>query len=285
MKRWLRKSLALGASLLVLSQSAGASQRRHNEEHQDKSASQSAQGQSQEHIYAPPLAFYGSIRDALDAIAKEIATGSEREHADHEDWSTPSFWINAGLVAVGFGYTVFALLQWLAIRKQYRTIMDAERPLIILRDLQLFELTDQIETLTGTRIVYEMRNPGRGIAFIEEITARLAIFDGSPINMKVPSVPDYSECMTVKPQFVIAAGDKQQFFTNLRGVLDSNTVKAVTRHKSTLVLYGFLKYSDVHKRCHKHGFGIVYFAKGMVSEREWWNHNIAPQSYRYDKDC
>jgi hypothetical protein len=116
-----RSALALLSLLLLAAMSLPIqSQETGGDEHQEASAEQSEPAQQQQ-VQAAIAALREAQTALLEtgrAIRAQAETQAEQERARREGWDSPSVIVQIGLLLVGAAYTLFALLQWSAIRRQ-----------------------------------------------------------------------------------------------------------------------------------------------------------------------
>ena len=137
-------ALALLSLLLVAATPSGDPRTNEHQKATDKQPNTIQQQQVETGAEIERLAI--TIRDAeirlleaVTGIRKQAEADTKQRHADAISWNSPSVWINGGLLVVGVFYTIFACLQWRAIRKQARianqTLDLQHRPLLHVRNV------------------------------------------------------------------------------------------------------------------------------------------------------
>jgi hypothetical protein len=62
--------------------------------------------------------FETELLETLRAMADQQKAANEQNNAGNKSWDSPSMLVQIGLFVVGAGYTIFAALQWSAIKRQ-----------------------------------------------------------------------------------------------------------------------------------------------------------------------
>jgi hypothetical protein len=135
----------LSLSLLIVGiATAATSQKPRPNQHKTSTTEQNQRAQNQE-PQVPVSTLQSSeaaLREALSTIKKQAEATKEQADAEHEHWYSPSVLVQWFLVAVGVAYSVFAALQWSAIREQSEIARDAadaaksERPYLFVEQPQ-----------------------------------------------------------------------------------------------------------------------------------------------------
>jgi hypothetical protein len=127
-KLWLMLTLTvLGLLLSGANGSAALKDKRHNHNHKRESTQQRDPSNDQQIIIPPSPAYQAAILETLRAILDADIARNKQEHADREDWNTPTFWISVVLAFIGAAYTFFAGWQLLIIRHQTRLLTLSTR--------------------------------------------------------------------------------------------------------------------------------------------------------------
>jgi hypothetical protein len=134
--------LALCAALLLLNLASGdaASQNPRSDQSKKAATGQSNLAQHQQAQVIPLSTFQSeqaALLEELRAIKAQTEAQRQQAQAEHETYSSPSVRVQIGLLAIGVLYTIFACLQWSAIKEQAnianRAIEQTFRPRIKLR--------------------------------------------------------------------------------------------------------------------------------------------------------
>ncbi len=196
--------IALALFLNAASDGTAASNKR-PEKHRENPSAQAKTVQQQPQV---PLSALRSSQAALleavrtikvQAEAQREHERAEREHerAENEGLLSPSR-VQKGLLAVGVFYTIFAALQWAAIRRQVELVRDIEAPyLSILIEPHGFPPVRQPSK--PIYVDYWFQNDGRTPALIQEIGAEIALVP------TLPAKPTYSK-QSSYPTSVVAIG-------------------------------------------------------------------------------
>lgn len=251
----------------------GASNQSRNQSNQAKSYKQEKRTDNQQAISS---AFAAAILEALRAEVREDVAKREQDHADHEDWSTPSFWLDFGLTAllvlVGTVYTIAALRQLHAIHVQSeiakttadaamknaevaRLALSGNRPYLLTiyseldttgeplsaKDAQRLERTAKSIHIHHASIRF--KNFGEGPAIINAVVGHLRL---QRIEDDFPKPHDFNECitMTTEGADVITSQRSCEFSLKVDRELTDEEIRRMWTTPD-FIFYGFVCYEDV----------------------------------------
>lgn len=178
------------------------------------------------------------------------APGNPEEGGTWKDSVWPPSWSNWAIFLVTAAYTIFAGLQWQAIRDQGRASLDTtralERPWIV-PVINQSEVTNAIVAALSDKaggppwpidVRLSVRNDGRSTAIVFAMSASVDL-----LPMKLPDTPPREEFGEFPP--VPLAQAQQAFNLSEPGSLDLAAAQEIVAGKSQLVFYCAIKYRDV----------------------------------------
>jgi hypothetical protein len=154
--------------LMVGIATAATSQKPRPNQHKASTTEQNQRAQNQE-PQVPVSTLQSSeaaLREALSTIKKEAEATKEQADAEHEHWYSPSVLVQWFLVAVGVAYSVFAALQWSAIREQSEIARDvaeaakSERPYLFVERPRMVKTYNAYSDAARIFSVYGLRCVG-----------------------------------------------------------------------------------------------------------------------------
>lgn len=192
--RWWGRFLPLVLLTLAVLLSAGngraaSNQARPNERKKPAAEKAASTANQEEQV---PLSLLRSEQaaflKAIGAAEAQAEAEAKKNHPQYEPWNAPSTLIQIGLLIVGVFYTIFACLQWAAIRRQVVIIQSIEAPY-----LSLIIEPHGFPPLRGVSpsvyVDYWFKNDGRTAASIQEICADITLVSD------LPKIPVYNEKM------------------------------------------------------------------------------------------
>ena len=202
-----------------------------------------------------PAPFQIQILEALRAIKDQIKSSSEQYDASQKSWNSPSVLIQIGLLVVGTFYTVFASLQWWAIRAGLRT----DRPYLLIEKAEIFGIRgcDSMGGPTSDIAEYKSFNPyadftfrnfGKGPALLNEAIIRLYTLK------EIPKVDDFTDCKGVDiAQGAVGADSRWKLTTNdMRDVsglfICEPDYEEFKKGTKTIFAWGRVQYKDVFQK-------------------------------------
>ena len=204
-----------------------------------------------------PSRFEIELLKALRAIADSEKSNREQDNANTKSWNSPSVLINIGLLVVGTLYTIFALGQWCAIRRQANI---AETSLKKIGRAYLYVIGWKIFNF----------EPGKNasiVCFITTAGQRPAILKGNfsefCFSEKLPPIPDY----TKKPSLYNGTPITIQpgMSTGLSCAIPKEKIaehyEAVRSGQEQLYFNGYFTYDDPIDGEHKTTFFVWYDPK------------------------
>jgi len=248
MMRLLRKSslsILIGSVLLLCATTKGGTQSIPSSEKHETPATISTENTNQKN----QSALYAALIEALRAITdQEIAT-AEQTRAENKSWLTP-LRIQKGLLIVGIAYSVFALLQWLAIKDQAtisrKALVSQQRPRIQIRSIpppgEIIQVGMQAFFVT-------IVNRGGTTAKITEsnCTARLDASPDIPIEVGVKQAgPPYSDERASFKKETLKRGDHCIAVATYRGHegTDQGAFSDLRNDRKFFYVFGYVKYLD-----------------------------------------
>jgi len=208
-----------------------------------------------------PTEFRSEIFKTLRAIGDRQRAAEEQARTEqHSWWSLRN--IQIGLFLIGLAYTIFAGLQWWAIRRQAniaeRGITQLERPWLIIMPGNP-DGWDSCDTRNPgapfrVRVNWSAKNWGRHPAFLLNLYVRLLI-------ASIPSPdeqPEYGEVDPNVAEMVIppghAHGDEMEITIN------QADFESIRKQEKCIMFYGFARYNDtLHEGLHRTRFCSYWF--------------------------
>jgi hypothetical protein len=251
--RWLMPILVASGLLLNGARGWGVQETAQNKEHQAQSAVHvETTSQQQPQV---PLAIFESNQTALLEALRAIEAQARSQ------------WKQLGLLVVGIFYTIFAALQWKAIRRQAESAeraLHVDRPILVPDN---FAFSDQMLVRTfhvlrsseplhdearlihpfPVSVTFTLSNYGKRPAEIKQIAGRVAAIT------KIDDIPigNFSQCSNwPTPRNVLNNGEpitiSSPYTAFLReDVLTPDDQRAIIDAQKILVVYGQISYSDV----------------------------------------
>jgi hypothetical protein len=284
-------TVAIGSSV--------SSQARHTDKCQTATQIQQTTGQNPQVILAPSPAFQSAPLEALRTIVREEIIEQKQGQTEHEDWNTPSFWINIGLFIVGAIYTVAAWRQLSAIRQQAdiarKALTIGERPWLNVHD---WEFVGGISPDSMIVTSFVIRNNGKSPAWIVKLFVKMATIEG---GANFPEKPDYTETAFSKQYNASAIGriitpggqlSRNCVFEDLR-TFDGTKIRRLHQNLLYIFVYGFVTYKDAfQEEPHTEGFSaqyrfidVPYSTLGLDRQGSIpmgrWDTDVGSEAYHY----
>jgi hypothetical protein len=247
-----------------------SSQKPGTEKHEDAADKENKSAQNQPQ--SSPSIFVAS-----SAITNQSKADQIKSNPDKESWHSPSVLVQLGLLLAGVFYTVFACLQWTAIRRQIdvqkRTIMamvQQHRPILLVWDCRIGDLND-------SRPVIQFKNVGPSNAFL------LASSFNVVTQTKLPETPKYKEASgpTRSNALVLPPNSPAPpiWLKLPPNAPNLETLEALRLNAVHLFVYGFFDYGDSFQMRHRVGFAYQY--DGGLSGGGF--SIVGGNGYNYDK--
>jgi hypothetical protein len=87
-----------------------------------------------------------ALRKAVSTIKKQAEAAEKQANAYKESWDSPSVLVQVGLLVVGIAYSIFAALQWSAIKEQgfisRQQLEQTERAFVFLKEIRVDKIVD-----------------------------------------------------------------------------------------------------------------------------------------------
>jgi len=196
-----------------------------------------------------PTAFEKSLIETLPTVAGRQKAAYEQNDANQKAWNSPSVLVNIALVVAAFAYTVFAGLQWCAIkeqaniaRQQANIIIQQQRPWLIVTptEPENWPSTANVNLITfPVRIIFgsSVKNTGNSPAFLTQqhinvVAAAIPIPDDPP---QYSDPPRFAE-MAIPPNGTHAQKRSKE--------LNSAEFQSIMAGQQCIMFYGFVKYFD-----------------------------------------
>jgi len=222
-----------------------------------------------------PTAFEKSLIETLRTIADQQKADYEQRRADQKPW-----WIDPGLLGIGFVYTVFAGLQWWAICRQAKIAADnvlatrelayLERPWLIVKPGDPnwpFTQTVSAAPPFVVTIGWSAINEGRSPAFLTNLSVSL-VCAPKPTDDDRPEYEifrDFAE-MPIPPR---GAHGGEKFLT-----VNDSDLESIKAGTLCIKFYGFLEYYDPSRRnLHKTRFCAYWY---MLNSSLSWMLTFVP---------
>lgn len=193
-----------------------------------------------------PTAFEKSLIESLRTIADQQKADYEQRRADQKPW-----WIDPGLLGVGFVYTVFAGFQWWAIRRQAKSTREA---LIISERAWVGVGFDQLYTLGNDFVDLRIYNSGKSPGHIKDV--RLVGFEVADKDKPVPYKPKSAPPPGMGRAWIIFPGESTTQRWDVR--LEPEEITEVAKKAKRLTLFGFVCYDDIFGNGHVTNFYRVF---------------------------
>lgn len=212
-----------------------------------------------------PTPFQIELLETLRTIADQQKATSEQNDVSQKSWYTPSVLVNIGLLVVGTFYTIFACLQWRAIRHQAKIATDGvietrkaaeaakqsadaayrqieliaihERPWLIVNPDKAPEWLISDKNPFGGPVEWSAKNVGRTPAFLIELAVM--------VNVIPYPIPDHRpEYPQTKPfaKFIIPPNGTHSSRTGQP--MDASKLQSLFNGTHCLVFYGRIAYRD-----------------------------------------
>jgi hypothetical protein len=207
----------------------------------------------------PPTPFEKSFIETLSTIANQQRTAHEQALAEQRPW-----WIDYALLAVAIVYTVFAGLQWWAIRDQAKIaaenvivtnqLVNLERPWISVKpmpDSFLWPITQNTHATPPflIKVIWSAKNSGRTPAFITDFSVTFGC-----VELPIPNeVPQYDKFAPFGKLLLEPNGGSHNHETWLE--IKQTDFADITANKKCVALFGYANYSDtIKENMHKTRF-------------------------------
>jgi hypothetical protein len=175
------------------------------------------------------------------------------------DAIAPPTWSNWGLVLVGIGATVAALLTLRGINLQAKAMINSERAWLVVEIGQLPEIVPQPNSVQILWLAPHIRNYGKSTARIERVSIRLHQI---PSANSLPPEPEYSVAANVN--FVLPP---TVWARPWQLSIPTSDFYAIQQGTSTVYFYGFVDYRDLAKDQRQTRFCFRYdFQSGFSPE-------------------
>jgi len=224
--------------------------------------------------------------EAIRAIANEQKTANEQNDASQKSWYAPSVLINIGILIAVAIYTVFAGLQWAAIRKQANialqqanTIVQQQRPWLTVTatDPENWPPSVDINLLSfPLRIDFgsSVKNTGNSPAFLTQQHINVVA-----ISLPIPDdMPPYSDpprfAEMIIPPNGIHAQRRWKEFTR-------EEFESIMAGKQCIMFYGFVRYFDSLRQIEHQTRFCSYWHKRPqdIGTTRWSYMPVGPPSY------
>jgi hypothetical protein len=194
----------------------------------------SAQNEQQPEV---PLAVYQASEarfiDAIRAINEQTSAEQIKAYTDQNGWYSPAVKVQVFLCIVGAAYTVFAALQWLAIRKSLRV---SERAYISVTPMEILNLRQG----AAPAMTLGLRNEGNTPAYKVRCWCAIAKV-GSPFPTKSEAFPQGR----FGPEFTLIQQATFRLLPTLTNTLSEREVAALLKAETArLYVWGRVEYRD-----------------------------------------
>jgi hypothetical protein len=205
----------------------------------------------------PDTRFEKSIVEALNKIADEQKSADDKNEAGQKSWDSPTIRISIYMAIIGSLYTLFAVWQWLAIKRQ----VNLERPWVTIYPRRdpvnwPFSVEGQLRIPPfHVEVIWDQFNYGRSPAFVNKFSVSLRI-----LNLPLSETrPPYKPSDDIAPLF-LAPNGAQPHDSRLIKQIGQDKFNSIIIGEKAIVLFGFLEYEDtIHKKQHISRFCFQWF--------------------------